>query len=312
MTAAAPQIVLVTGLSGAGKLSILRALEDLGFETVDNPPLAGLFDLAVKAEQNLAIGVDARSRGFSAESVLETMARLRQEPQFNPSLIFATASDEVLIRRYSETRRRHPLAQSGAIAEGIALERDLTAPLAGAADWLVDTSALPVPKLRRLVEDHFGAGAPGMVINLVSFAFPAGLPPEADLVFDARFLKNPHYEPCLQSQSGLDPEVGTFIEQDPDFAIYFYKVLNLAEFLLPRFVQEGKKYATICVGCTGGQHRSVYMVEKLSSHLTRSGWRVGVTHREAARFHTAAAAPPGIASGVALGIAPGVEANTKE
>ena len=124
-----PQIVLVTGLSGAGKLSILRALEDLGFETVDNPPLSGLFDLAAKADKNLAIGVDARSRGFSADSVLDTLARLRQEQNFAPALVFATASDEVLLRRYSETRRRHPLAQTGAIVEGIALERALTGPL---------------------------------------------------------------------------------------------------------------------------------------------------------------------------------------
>jgi RNase adapter protein RapZ len=283
----APQIVLVTGLSGAGKLTILRALEDLGFETVDNPPLSGLLELAAKADKNLAIGVDARSRGFSAESVLETLARLRQEQNFSPALVFATATDEMLLRRYSETRRRHPLAQSGAIIEGIALERELTAPLVRAADWLVDTSALPVPRLRRLVEQHFGANNPGMVLNLVSFAFPAGLPPEADLVFDARFLKNPHYEPNLRLLSGLDPEVGSFIEQDPDFAVYFYKLLNLIEFLLPRFVQEGKKYATICVGCTGGQHRSVYMIEKLSSQLAKTGWRVGVTHREAAKFEAA-------------------------
>jgi len=287
MPAPAPQIVLVTGLSGAGKLTILRALEDLGFETVDNPPLSGLLDLAAKADKNLAIGVDARSRGFSAESVLDMLARLRQELNFTPALVFATASDEVLLRRYSETRRRHPLAQSGAIIDGIALERELTAPLARAADWLIDTSSVPVPRLRQLIEQHFGAHNPGMVLNLVSFAYPAGLPQEADLVFDARFLKNPHYEPHLRNLSGLDPEVGSFIEQDADFAAYFYKLLNLVEFLLPRFVQEGKKYATICVGCTGGQHRSVYMVEKLSSQLAKTGWRVGVTHREAAKFEAA-------------------------
>ncbi len=278
------QIVLVTGLSGAGKLSILRALEDLGFETVDNPPLATLDDLALRAEQNLAIGVDARSRGFSADCVLQSLERLRHAPALAPALIFATASDEALLRRYSETRRRHPLAQTGAIVEGIALERNLTAPLARAADWLVDTSALPLPRLRYLIEQHFGAAAPGMVLNLVSFAFPGGLPAEADLVFDARFLKNPHYEPSLRTLSGRDPEIAQFLEQDPDFAIYFYKVLNLIEFLLPRFVQEGKKYATICVGCTGGQHRSVYMIEKLSTCLANVGWRTGVTHRESAKF----------------------------
>ena len=277
-------VVLVTGLSGAGKLSILRLLEDLGFETVDNPPLPALEALAARAEQPLAIGVDARSRGFSAESVLNVLAWLRTRPRLKPTLLFATATDDVLLRRYSETRRRHPLAQTGSVQDGIVLERSLTAPLARAADWLVDTSVLPLPKLRNLVEQHYGATSPGLAISLVSFSYATGLPPEADLIFDARFLRNPHYEPSLRTLSGLDVAVGNFIEQDTDFAEYFNKVLNLIEFLLPRFVQEGKKYATICVGCTGGQHRSVYMVEKLNTHLAQRGWSVGVTHREAAKF----------------------------
>ncbi|MDE2239061.1 MAG: RNase adapter RapZ [Rhodospirillales bacterium] len=285
-------IVLVTGLSGAGKNSVLRALEDLGFETVDNPPLDTLESLATQARRNLAIGVDARSRGFSANSVLEAIAKLRHHMWLEPSLVYTIASDAALLRRYSETRRRHPLAQTGAIADGIALERELTAPLARTADWLVDTSALPLPKLRNMVELRYGIASPGLVISLVSFSYANGLPPEADLIFDARFLRNPHYEPNLRPLSGLDAAVGNFVEQDADFAEYFNKVLNLIEFLLPRFVQEGKKYATICVGCTGGQHRSVYMVEKLSIHLAQHGWRVGVTHREAAKF---LAPQPGIA-----------------
>lgn len=278
------QMVLVTGLSGAGKNSLLRALEDLGFETVDNPPLDTLETLTTQAQRNLAIGVDARSRGFSAKSVLDALAKLRQHTGLDSSLVYTTASDAVLLRRYSETRRRHPLAQTGAITDGITLERDLTAPLARAADWLLDTSALPLPKLRNMVEQRYGASSPGLVISLVSFSYAAGLPPEADLIFDARFLRNPHYDPNLRPLSGLDAAVGNFIEQDADFAEYFNKVLNLIEFLLPRFVQEGKKYATICVGCTGGQHRSVYMIEKLNAHLAQAGWRVGVTHREAAKF----------------------------
>lgn len=278
------QVVLVTGLSGAGKNSLLRALEDLGFETVDNPPLDALEILADEATQNLAIGVDARSRGFSAESILEALAKLHDHAQLEPSLIYMTASDQTLLRRYSETRRRHPLAQTGAIADGIALERELTASLARSADWLLDSTSLPLPRLRNLVEERYGASSPGLSIALVSFSYAAGLPPEADLVFDARFLKNPHYHPDLRPLSGLDPEVGSFIEKDPDFAVYFHKVLNLIEFLLPRFVQEGKKYATLCVGCTGGQHRSVYMVEKLSSHLAQAGWRNSASHREAAKF----------------------------
>ncbi|OYV41791.1 MAG: RNase adaptor protein RapZ [Rhodospirillales bacterium 20-64-7] len=283
-------VVLVTGLSGAGKNSILRALEDLGFETMDNPPLATLEELATRAERNLAIGVDARSRGFAAEAVLEELRKLGTHAHLEPRLVFATATDEVLLQRYSETRRLHPLAQSGAVADGIAVERALTAPLARAADLLVDTSELPLPRLRALVEQSFGAGAPGLSVSLVSFAYPAGLPREADLVFDARFLRNPHYDPELRPLSGLDPEVGRFIEKDPDFEAYFAHIRGIVEFLLPRFVQEGKKYATICVGCTGGQHRSVFMIEKLNTYLAGAGWRVRVTHREAAKFSGSSAA----------------------
>ncbi len=284
-------IALVTGLSGAGKNSILRALEDLGFETMDNPPLATLEELAGRAERNLAIGVDARSRGFSAAMVLTKLQCLRQNPGLTPSLIFASATDEALKRRYSETRRRHPLAQGGAVADGIALERSLTEPLAQAANLVIDTSNLPLPRLRRMIEQNYGGGAPGMAISLISFAYPAGLPPEADLVFDARFLRNPHYDPELKLLSGLDRQVGKFVEQDPDFAAYFSHIVEFVKFLLPKFVQEGKKYATICIGCTGGQHRSVFMIEKLSECLAKAGWRASVTHREAARFQAATAQP---------------------
>jgi UPF0042 nucleotide-binding protein len=290
MNETAPKIsvVLVTGLSGAGKSSILRALEDLGFETMDNPPLAALEDLVIRAERNVAIGVDARSRGFAAAAVLETLGRLRANPALRPALVFANAEDDILLRRYSETRRRHPLAQDGTVADGIAVERCLTEPLKQVADLLVDTSALPMSALRGLVERQFGAGAPGLGVSLVSFAYPAGLPREADLVFDARFLTNPYYETSLRHLTGLHPEVGTFIEQDADFAAFYAQLRGMVDFLLPRFVQEGKKYATIAIGCTGGQHRSVYMIEKLAAHLRESGWRVGVTHREAAKFETAA------------------------
>ncbi|HUW80921.1 MAG TPA: RNase adapter RapZ [Acidocella sp.] len=277
-------IILVTGLSGAGKNSVLRTLEDLGFETIDNPPLATLEDLATRAERNLAIGVDARSRGFSAEKVLAKLHNLRQDQNLAPSLVFATATDEALLGRYSETRRRHPLAQADTVADGIARERALTDPLARAADLVIDTSNLPLPRLRALIEQHFGAGAPDMAISLVSFAYSGGLPREADLVFDTRFLRNPYYDTALRPLSGLDAEIGRFVEQDPDFAAYFAHITGMLNILLPRFVQEGKKYATICAGCTGGQHRSVYMIEKLSAYLGRAGWRVSVTHREATKF----------------------------
>ena len=256
-------VVLVTGLSGGGKSSILRALEDAGYEAVDNPPLTMLEDMVARGERKLAVGVDARTRGFDAARVLETLARLRANPALRPELVYAWADETTLLRRYTESRRRHPLAPQGVVAEGIAAELALTAKLRDAADLVVDTSELPPAALNRLIEQHFGAGSDGdrrLLVSLVSFAYPHGLPREADLVFDARFLRNPHYVPILQPRTGLDPEVGAYIAADPDFGAFFGKLTELLTMLLPRFVQEGKKYTTITIGCTGGRHRSVYLV----------------------------------------------------
>jgi UPF0042 nucleotide-binding protein len=282
-----PRLVLVTGLSGAGKNSILRALEDLGFETMDNPPLGTLEDLIICAERNLAIGVDARSRGFDAQTVLQTLDRLRETTGLRAELVYATADDAALLSRYTETRRRHPLAQAGQVADGIALERALTDKLREAADLLVDTSHLKLPALRQMIEQNFGAGCPGLAISLVSFGFPHGLPREADVVFDARFLRNPYYVEKLRPLTGLDASVAEFIESDPDLTPFFAHITGMVDFLLPRFVKEGKKYATFAIGCTGGQHRSVYLIERLAAHIGRSGWRVGLHHREIRRENAA-------------------------
>ncbi len=222
--------------------------------------------------------------------MLATLHRLKTKPGLRVSLVYATAGDECLQRRYSATRRRHPLAQNGTVADGIAVEHDLTDSLRRAADLVIDTSNLPLPALRQTIEQHFGLDAPPPGLSLVSFSYAGGLPPEADLVFDARFLRNPHYIERLRPLTGQHPDIGSFIENDPDFAAYFAQIFSLITFLLPRFVQEGKKYATIAVGCTGGQHRSVYMIEKLEAQLGEAkwlhdaGWRVTVTHREADKF----------------------------
>jgi UPF0042 nucleotide-binding protein len=285
-------VLLVSGLSGAGKASILRALEDLGFEAVDNPPLRLIEGLVARAEpglpRKLAVGVDARTRGFDAAAVLATLARLRENPALRPELIFAWADEAVLLRRYTETRRRHPLAPNGRVIDGVVAEQALTAPLHEAADLVVDTTDLPLPELRRLIERRYGVEANadetgGLAISLLSFAFPAGLPRDADMVFDARFLRNPHYVSALRPRSGLDAEIGAYVEADPDYPSFFGKILDLLHLLLPRFVQEGKKYVTIAVGCTGGRHRSVHIVEKLASKLSETGWRVTTSHRELAR-----------------------------
>lgn len=281
------QVVLVTGLSGAGKASILRALEDIGFETVDNPPLAILEELVGDGAQPLAAGVDARTRGFEAAEALRVLERLRKRSDIAVHLVYATAEEPVLLRRYTETRRRHPLAPGGSLGSqvslGIARETELLAPLRDAADLVVDTSDLPLPELRRMIERRFRPdGAPGLAVTVMSFAYPKGLPREADLVFDLRFLRNPHYVPELRPLTGRDPAVAAHVESDPDFVPFWRRMTGFLDPLLPRFVAEGKKYLTVAVGCTGGRHRSVLVAERLADHLRSSGWRVDVTHRELA------------------------------
>jgi len=300
------RVVLVSGLSGAGKASVLRALEDLGYEAVDNPPLDMVAEVILRSERPLAIGIDARSRGFDPDLVLSTIATLERNPALLPELVYAWADETALLRRYTETRRRHPLAPQGRVVDGIAEEAALTQPLRDGADLVIDTSELPLAELRNIIEARFrpnmpeAAKQPGLVVSLVSFAFPAGLPREADMVFDARFLRNPHYDPILRSRTGQDGAVAAYIEADADFERFIDAIKALLFLVLPRFVQEGKKYATIAVGCTGGRHRSVYIVELLARSLPtlfgggadkdgagQKEWQVTLTHRELDREGTA-------------------------
>jgi UPF0042 nucleotide-binding protein len=299
-TCIARRVVLVTGLSGAGKASILRALEDLGYEAVDNPPLPLMEDLIARGERPMALGVDTRSRGFDAVAVLALVTRLKSNPALRVELVFAYADEAALLRRFTETRRRHPLAPGSRVSDGVAAETALTAPLREEADLLLDTSDLALSSLRRLIEQRFARTedtAPGMTVTFMSFAYPAGLPREAELVFDARFLRNPHYDPILRNQTGLDASVAAYVAADPDYSPFLGKVTDLLTLLLPRFVQEGKKYTTIAVGCTGGRHRSVAIVETLADWLGQSGldqssgapqsgtgWRIVVTHREIGNY----------------------------
>ena len=287
-------VVLVTGLSGAGRSSILRVLEDLGYEAVDNPPITLIEELACRAEGPVAIGIDARSRGFDAAATLAALERLRQMETLAPELVFAFAEEGSLLRRFTETRRRHPLAPEGPVTDGITRETAITLPLRAAADLVIDTSDTALPALRRLVEARFAAphsSHRSLTVSLLSFGYPRGLPKEADLVFDARFLRNPHYDPHLRARTGMDSEVAAYVEADPDFSRFFEQIVAMLRLLLPRFVQEGKKYVTIAVGCTGGRHRSVRIVEKLAIQLRLAGcpqptgldmpaWQVTVAHRE--------------------------------
>jgi UPF0042 nucleotide-binding protein len=286
------RVVLVTGLSGAGRSSILHVLEDLGYEAVDNPPLPLMEELVTRGERPVAVGIDTRSRGFAPTAVLQALARLRQNPSVRPELVFAWAGEGALLRRYTETRRRHPMAPSGRVIDGIIAETALMAPLREAADLVLDTSLLPIPGLRGTIEQRFGLAAAdaGMTVSLMSFAYSRGLPPDADLVFDVRFMRNPHYDPILRPGTGLDAPVAAFIEADPAFAPFLDKVTDLLTLLLPRFVQEGKKYAGVAIGCTGGRHRSVHVALRLAARLLDAArpsdaskqisWRVTLNHRE--------------------------------
>ena len=286
------RVVLVTGLSGAGRSSILHMLEDLGYEAVDNPPLKLIEELVTRGDRPIAIGMDTRSRGFDATSVLNVLAKLRLNPALRTELVFASAEESVLLRRYTETRRRHPLAPNARVLDGIKAETGLLAPLREASDLVLDTSELALAALRIVIDTCYGVGgkASGMTLSLTSFAYPKGLPRDADLVFDTRFLRNPHYDPILRPGTGLDEAVASYIEADLDFEPYLYKITDLLMFLLPRFAAEGKKYVNIAIGCTGGRHRSVHAVQRLAAWLEEyapqdvPAWRVMVNHRELARL----------------------------
>ena len=276
-------LILVTGLSGAGHSTALRALEDLGYEAVDNLPLSFLIT-PESIDRPMAVAVDSRTRGFSPEALLERIERLRADPTLKVSLVFLTCSDEVLQRRYTETRRRHPMAQDRPVADGIRQERLLLDGLSAAADLVIDSSDLAIADLKRLMQGHFGLERqPGLAIAVMSFSYRHGLPREADLVFDARFLANPHYRPELRDLTGRDAAVGRHVEADPAFGRFFGDLTDMLVPLLPGFEREGKSYLTLAVGCTGGRHRSVFVAERLAAWLTSQGRPVSLRHRDIAR-----------------------------
>lgn len=292
--AAGTRVVLVTGMSGAGRSTTLRVLEDEGYEAIDNLPLS-LLDAVVNEvglQRPVAVGVDIRNRDFAVAPVLEQIRRLAGDPRFDLTLLFIDCDDEVLGRRYTETRRRHPLAQGRPVADGIALERRLVAPLRERADLVIDSSQLAPGELRRQLLGRFGlSGTPGMAVFLTSFSYRHGLPREADLVFDVRFLTNPHYDPVLRPLSGRDEAVADYVARDPDFAPFFGQLTAMLEGLLPRYEREGKSYLTIALGCTGGRHRSVFVAERLAAWLGERGRAVHLAHRDLAREPARTAGP---------------------
>jgi len=278
--------LLVTGMSGAGRTSALKALEDIGYEAVDNLPLRLMPGLVLQGPSpghGLAIGIDVRTRDLVAEVFAEDVEQLRRDSGKPIDIVFLECDDEVLQRRYTETRRLHPVAGDRPLADAIAEERRLLRPLREAANIVIDTSHTNVRDLTRMLRDMVGSGGDNSLhVFVVSFAFRNGIPRDADLVFDVRFLRNPHYEPELRPQTGLDEPVGLYIEEDPDYGAFFDRLTELLDLLLPRYCDEGKSYLTIAIGCTGGQHRSVYTAQKLADWLGSRMPRVDVRHRELA------------------------------
>ncbi|MEI7873133.1 MAG: RNase adapter RapZ [Alphaproteobacteria bacterium] len=281
--------VLVTGLSGAGRMTALNVLEDMGYVAVDNMPLPLLGDLmrstssgSGSAAPPLAFGVDTRTFGFAPQALVDRVQKLRQRADLDVKLLFLECDTEVLQRRYTESRRPHPLAPDRPVMDSIVEERRQISWMRDIADLVVDTSSLSPHGLKQLLTGHFALGPRvGTRLSVMSFSFRRGLPREADLVFDARFLKNPHYEPTLKPLTGRDPAVAAYIATDPDYKPFVEHLQGLIGPLLPRFDAEGKSYLTIAVGCTGGRHRSVALAEVLADWLRRAGRSVTLTHRDA-------------------------------
>lgn len=283
----AVHLVVLTGMSGGGKTVALRALEDLDFYCVDNLP-TGLLPQLVEAvlqddggqRRRIAVGVDVRNRGDDFVHMPEVLSDLA-DAGVQVHLIFLDCDDEVLIKRYSETRRRHPLALRGmSLADAIIAERRLLRPLMAIAEKVIDSSELNVHQLRRLVATGFAQATAGLTLMFQSFAFRRGLPLDSDFVFDARCLPNPHWQPKLRPLSGKDAPVRAFLESDPLVGEYFTDTARWLDAWLPRFEQDDRSYVTIAVGCTGGRHRSVYLVERLAAHFRTHRDGVLTFHRE--------------------------------
>ena len=275
--------VFVTGPAGAGRGTALNALEDSGFEVIDNLPLALVPQVVEGRAQGrpLALGIDPRSRDFAADAFLALLETLRAQGRNRVDLVFLDCAVQTLLRRFSETRRRHPLSGAATPSEGIALEILLLEPIRLRADYLIDTSEMSPHDLRAEMVRWFGAASNAqMAVCLQSFSYKRGLPHEADLVFDCRFLRNPHWEPTLRPRDGRDPDVAGHVAGDPRFAPFMDRILDMLDLVLPGSAEEGKTTVNIAIGCTGGRHRSVMLVEKLCPTLADRGWQVSKRHRE--------------------------------
>jgi UPF0042 nucleotide-binding protein len=298
---AGQQILILTGPAGSGRTTAIRALEDLGFEAIDNLPLSffpRLFS-GPPLERPVVVGIDARNREFGVERLIAVLDQGVGRAGQAPLLVYLDCDPDTLIRRYSETRRRHPLSPTETPDAGIARERALLAPLRDRADVLVDTGQMSPTDLRAEMARLFGQdeGRIGLAIELQSFSYKRGLPRNVDMVIDVRFLRNPHWDIDLRPMSGRDPEVAEFVKDDPRFAPFYTRLTDLLRFLLPAYRAEGKSYFGIGLGCTGGRHRSVAVSEALSKTLAEDGWQVSIRHRDLGH------APKGSVLDLGMGVA---------
>ena len=299
--AAASELVLVTGPSGAGRTTAIRALEDVGYETIDNIPFS-LVDRLVEggARGPVALGIDVRNRDFSVEAAQALTDRLRRDGRLAARLLYLDCAAAALVARFSETRRRHPMSPGGGVEEGVVAERALLAPLMDSADVLLDTTAFTVHDLKREVQRHFGPeGGMDLALTVQSFSFKRGMPRGLDMAFDVRFLANPHWVDALRPLTGRDAAVGGHIRDDPRFAPFYDRLRDLVLGTMPAYREEGRSHIAIGFGCTGGRHRSVYIAERLGADLAEAGWRVSTRHRELDRNSLAGLG--GIAPGTLAG-----------
>ncbi len=282
------RFVLVTGPSGAGRSSALNVLEDAGFEAIDNLPLRLLPALldGPAQERSVALGIDTRNRDFSTNGVLDLLGQLSTRDGLMVELLYLDCATDVLLRRFSETRRRHPLAPIDRPADGIRREQELLLPIRARADVLIDTTNLNVHELRAEVEHWFApSGRHYLAVSVQSFSYKRGLPRSVDMVYDCRFLRNPYWDSSLRGLNGTDAQVAEYVSQDPRYDAFAAKVLELSQLLLPAYRDEGKSHVSIAFGCTGGQHRSVTLAEHHALSLANDGWQVSIRHRELDRQH---------------------------
>lgn len=288
-----PKLLLVTGPSGAGRSTAVKALEDLGFEVIDNLPLSLLPRLIDgPANGRLALGLDVRNRDFSTNALIAAIDGMTDALGDGVQVLYLDADEDVLLRRYSETRRTHPMATAGTPQLGIAAEKEVLSPIKARSDFLVETSDMSPHELRAEMERLFApADGRRLGVSVQSFSYKRGLPRGLDIVFDCRFLRNPHWEAALRPLNGQDEAVADYVAADPRFDDFFDRVHALVELVLPAHKEEGKSYIAIGFGCTGGQHRSVFLTERLSASLAKAGWQVSKRHREMERRDAASQAP---------------------